>query len=79
MLSGPQRQAAFAGQTAIVYRVTGGTAVAAPVDGAAAEGCVAVSPTVEPGWFVGFSVPAAFGRLFAVFGVDSLEPPEGGF
>jgi len=54
--------------------------VPALFDGAVACGCVgAVLPTVDPGCCVGFSVPAACGRLFDVFGVDSLEPPAGGF
>ena len=32
----------------------------------------------DPGWFVGRSVPAAWGKLFVVFGDDSLDPPAGG-
>ena len=49
------------------------------MDGAVAGGCVDVAPpTAEPGCCVGFSVPAAWGTLFAVFGVDSLELPAGG-
>jgi len=62
--------------------VAGGKAVDVPslLEGAVVEGCVgAVLPTVEPGCCVGFSVPEAAGRLFVVFGVDSLEPPAGGF
>ena len=59
------------------YRVTEGAAVAAPVD-RAVEGCVVVSPTAEPGCWVGFSVPAACGRPFVVFGADWLEFPAGG-
>ncbi len=41
-------------------------------------GCVWVVPTVEPGCWVGLSVPAAWGKLLAVFGDDWLEAPAGG-
>lgn len=64
---------------ALFYRVTGGVAVPALLAGAVAIGCAAaVPPTVEPGCCVGFSVPAAFGKLFDGSGVDWLELPAGG-
>ena len=69
-----------AGQT-LVYRVAGGGAVIVPTlpDGATGlGGATFVCPMAKPGWFVGCSVPAALGRLFVVFGVDSLDPPAGG-
>lgn len=62
-----------------VYRVVEEPVAAPPLDGAIAGGCIAVSPTVDPGCWVGFSVPAACGRPFVVFGVDWLEFPAGGF
>lgn len=66
-----------AGKT-VSYRLTEGAAVAAPVEGAVAKGCVVVSPTADPGCWVGLSVPAACGRPFVVFGLDWLEFPAGG-
>ncbi len=45
----------------------------------AGDGATAAPPTLDPGWFVGRSVPAACGKLFVVFGDDSLDPPAGGF
>lgn len=44
-----------------------------------AAGVTTVLPTLEPAWLVGCSVPEARGKLFVVFGVDSLDPPAGGF
>ncbi len=41
-------------------------------------GATTVSPTLDPGWLVGRSVPEARGKLFVVFGDDSLDPPAGG-
>ncbi len=69
------------GQTS-PYRVVEGGAVVVPAlfGGAGARGgATTVPPTFDPGWFVGRSVPEALGKLFVVFGVDSLDPPAGGF
>jgi len=41
-------------------------------------GATTVSPTLDPGWLVSRSVPEARGKLFVVFGADSLDPPAGG-
>jgi len=72
----------WASQTSLYRDAGGGEDVVVPAlfDGAVACGCVgAVLPTVDPGCCVGFSEPADCGRLFDVFGVDSLELPAGGF
>jgi len=41
-------------------------------------GATTAPPTLDPGWLVGRSVPEARGKLFVVFGIDSLDPPAGG-
>jgi hypothetical protein len=54
-------------------RVVGGLA------GTAVWGCVTVAPpSVDPGCWVGRSVPDALGTLFVGCVVDSLEAPAGG-